>query len=145
MEFPVMGRKTFAVLLAAPLLVGVAASAHASVTVASPVTGSTYATGQDMKIIWSQLPGDPGGPMQIQLMEGSPEAPLPFTAPVVPDIDTAAGSFTWTVPANVPPASDYFLQFANVPAGEYNYSGTFSITAATTSGASANAPAATRL
>ena len=129
------GRRTFASLLAAPLLLGIAAvPAHAAVTVNSPAAGSTYTTGQEMNIMWSPLPGDSGGPMQIQLMEGSPDAPLPFTMAITPDIDAAAGSFTWTIPANVPSASDYFLQLANVPAGETAYSGTFTITAATGSG-----------
>ena len=135
-----MGRKMFASLLAVPLLLGVAAApAHAAVTVDSPVAGSTYATGQEMNISWSVLPGDSGGPIQIQLMEGSPEAPLPFTMTVTPDIDTAAGSFTWTIPASVPPASDYFLQLANTSAAETAYSGTFTITAATGSGSGGGA------
>ena len=86
-----------------------------------------------MSITWSPQPGDAGGPMQIQLMEGSPEAPLPFSMTVTPDVDTAAGSFTWTIPAGVPTASDYFLQLANVP--ETAYSGTFTITSATGSNA----------
>ena len=81
-----------------------------------------------MSITWSPQPGDAGGPMQIQLMEGSPEAPLPFSMTVTPDVDTAAGSFTWTIPAGVPSASDYFLQLSEVP--DIAYSGTFAITAA---------------
>ena len=125
-----MGRKTFASLLAAPLLLVVAATpAYAAVTVDSPVAGSTYATGQGMNIAWSPLPGDSGGPMQIQLMEGSPEAPLPFAVTVTPDVDTAAGSFTWTIPASVPSASDYFLQLGSAP--DIAYSGTFTVTTAT--------------
>ena len=77
--------------------------------------------------------------MQIQLMEGSPEAPLPFSMTVTPDVDTAAGSFTWTIPAGVPSASDYFLQLANASAAETAYSGTFTITAATDSGSGGGA------
>ena len=84
-----------------------------------------------MSITWSPQVGGSDGPIRIALMEGSPEVPLPFTMMVTPDVDSAAGSFTWTIPATVPSASDYFLQVGDQP--DVAYSGTFTIVPATSS------------
>ena len=94
-------------------------------TINSPVAGASYKKGSVLKIIWSAQAGGGTGEAAIYLKEGTPEAPLPFSLSITPDIDLAAGSFDWSVPKNIPSARDYFIEIG-VP-GDLDYSGKFTI------------------
>ena len=48
-----------------------------------------------------------------------------MVAPIA-TVDGASGSYDWTIPANLPPASDYSLALGSAP--DIAYSGEFTIT-----------------
>lgn len=85
-----------------------------------------------MKIIWSPQAGDLQGETQISLDQGVPNNQMFEVVMVVtPDIDTAAGSFVWTIPASLPAGSNYVIQVGTPQTVEtVGYSNPFTINSA---------------
>ncbi|KNE64902.1 hypothetical protein AMAG_10568 [Allomyces macrogynus ATCC 38327] len=120
-----------------PLLLGaliVALAPHvahaAQITFITPT--SPFIAGQSGTITWSYDPAATGaapgalGTLSLTRINGNPNNMTPITT-IAREVDPSAGSFTWTVPADLPNASDYAFQFqwAGAADAATRFSGTF--------------------
>ncbi|KNE54016.1 hypothetical protein AMAG_00011 [Allomyces macrogynus ATCC 38327] len=141
-------------LLLAALLAALAPhAAHAAqITFITPT--APFIAGQSGTITWSYDPAATGAPagalgtLSLTRINGNPNNMTPITT-IAREVDPTSGSFTWSVPADLPNASDYAFQFqwAGAADAATRFSGTFSVTggpsdATTASGGSVAAPTA---
>jgi hypothetical protein len=95
---------SFAVLAAAASLVSAQAAAPvAPVSITSPLTGTVYTAGKQAIISWVS-PNTDSIP-QIVLAQGASTALQPVTT-IATNVSTASGTYTWDIPANLPPATN---------------------------------------
>ncbi|KAJ3359433.1 hypothetical protein GGF32_009359 [Allomyces javanicus] len=151
-----MSARIFSVLplLLAALLAALAphAAYAAQITFITPT--APFIAGQSGTITWSYDAAATGAPagalgtLSLTRINGNPNNMTPITT-IAREVDPTAGSFTWSVPADLPNASDYALQFqwAGASDAATRFSGTFSVTggpsdATTASGGGAVATAA---
>ncbi|ORX91148.1 hypothetical protein K493DRAFT_304281 [Basidiobolus meristosporus CBS 931.73] len=100
----------------------------AGVAITGPL-GNTWPAGSTHIITWTDN-GD-GSPMpatfNIDLMTG-PMTALQLVGPIAPNADSAAGQYSWSIPATIPPGKEYAIRFGSPP--NVAYSPYFEIAAA---------------
>ncbi|MBI1866227.1 MAG: hypothetical protein HYS02_00470, partial [Candidatus Staskawiczbacteria bacterium] len=109
----------------------IVSSTQPSITVLSPNGGETLKQGQTYNITWSSVGSSGSSMVNILLINpgGTPTT-------VASSISTTTGSYTWTVPSNISPASNYkiFVYDPNYATTIFDLSDNyFSIVAPTTS------------
>ncbi|ORX65554.1 hypothetical protein K493DRAFT_248596 [Basidiobolus meristosporus CBS 931.73] len=111
----------------------------AGVAITGPL-GNAWPAGSTHIITWTDN-GD-GSPMpatfNIDLMSG-PLTALQLVGPIAPNTDSAAGQYSWSIPATIPPGKEYAIRFGSPP--NVAYSPYFEITAAGTDGGAGNGAA----
>lgn len=86
---------------------GTAAAPKPPVSITSPLTGTTYTAGQKAILSWVSPTVD--SISQIVLAQGQSTALQPVTT-IATNVTTSSGSYTWDIPANIPPANNCKLQ-----------------------------------
>jgi hypothetical protein len=86
---------------------GTAAAPKPPVSITSPLTGTTYTAGQKAILSWVSPTVD--SISQIVLAQGQSTALQPVTT-IATNVTTSSGSYTWDIPANLPPANNCKLQ-----------------------------------
>lgn len=95
---------SFAILAAAASIVNAQAAAPvAPVSITSPLTGTVYVAGKQAIISWVSPKAD--SIPQIVLAQGASTALQPVTT-IATNVSTASGTYTWDIPANLPPATN---------------------------------------
>lgn len=84
-----------------------AAAPKPPVSITSPLTGTTYTAGQKAILSWVSPAVD--SISQIVLAQGQSTALQPVTT-IATNVTTSSGSYTWDIPANLPPANNCKLQ-----------------------------------
>lgn len=105
------------------------------ISITQPVTGTTLRGGEKLYVEWIESEGKEVTPekMQINLMNGNPNA-AKLIAEVVKDLPYVSGKTNfdqWTIPKDIGPGDDYFLQVFLTEKGGKRivvYSSTFGIT-----------------
>ncbi|ORZ11999.1 hypothetical protein BCR42DRAFT_99243 [Absidia repens] len=111
-------------------------SADNIVSITSPLTGTVYTAGQPALISWidatvSTIPA-------IVIAQGDPNALQPVST-IASNVDASAGSYTWNIPADFAPGTDYALELGTSP--NISFTGLFTIQAGDGSSASSSASA----
>ncbi|KAI8328716.1 Ser-Thr-rich glycosyl-phosphatidyl-inositol-anchored membrane family-domain-containing protein [Chlamydoabsidia padenii] len=101
------------------------------ISVTAPLQGASYKAGEKATISWINPTVD--SISQIVLAKGSSTALQPVTT-IAQNVKASSGSYSWDIPADTPPGSDYAFEFGTSP--DMAYTGQFSITAG--SGSSSN-------
>ncbi|ORX65556.1 hypothetical protein K493DRAFT_364655 [Basidiobolus meristosporus CBS 931.73] len=113
----------------------------AGVAITGPL-GNTWPAGSTHIITWTDN-GD-GSPMpatfNIDLMTG-PMTALQLVGPIAPNADSAAGQYSWSIPATIPPARTYSPYFEIAAAGADGGAGGGAATSATKPAAGSTATA----
>lgn len=73
------------------------------VSITSPLTGTVYTAGQKAILSWVSPSVD--SISQIVLAQGQSTALQPVTT-IAANVTTAGGSYTWDIPADIPPAKN---------------------------------------
>ncbi|CAO3576207.1 unnamed protein product [Absidia cylindrospora] len=99
-------------------------SADNIVSITSPLTGTVYTAGQPALISWidatvSTIPA-------IVIAQGDPNALQPVST-IASNVDASAGSYTWNIPADFAPGTDYALELGTSP--NISFTGLFTIQA----------------
>ncbi|KAL1916429.1 uncharacterized protein VTP21DRAFT_5620 [Calcarisporiella thermophila] len=102
----------FALAQLASAQVPPAAPAPQCPSITNPVDGTAWKLGDKGVINW--IPGGNAQKVTIKLRKGLASA-MQEVAVINPSIDNNAKTFTWNVPANLPPGSDYALEIGNAP------------------------------
>ncbi|KAI8335834.1 hypothetical protein BC941DRAFT_429522 [Chlamydoabsidia padenii] len=94
------------------------------VSITSPLTGTVYTAGKPAIISWIQPTVDtiPA----IVIAQGNPNA-LQIVQTIANNVDATAGSYTWNIPADFAPGSDYALELGVSP--NISFTGLFTIQA----------------
>jgi len=97
------------------------------ITVTSPNGGEIWQLGSTHTITWNWTgqPVSPGVDVQIYLNSQNGAYPGTFLiTPTTPIGANGSGSFTWTVPNNVPPSNSYTISVSAFTASNNNFIGT---------------------
>ncbi|KAL1928079.1 hypothetical protein VTP01DRAFT_2995 [Rhizomucor pusillus] len=106
-------------------------------SVTAPLTGTVYTAGQDAIITWINPTVQTIS--QIVLAQGSATALQPVSV-IATNVDASKGSYTWKIPADTAPGSDYALEFGTSP--NLAYTGQFTIKAGSGSSNSSSSASA---
>ncbi|GAB5589946.1 hypothetical protein Unana1_04846 [Umbelopsis nana] len=128
--------KSIIAAIAALAVAAVSAQTTPPVSITSPLTGTVYTAGGQALITWTS-PSTQTLP-QIQLAKGPANALQPV-GQVASNVQTSDGKYTWTIPANTPPGTDYAFELGTSP--NIAYSGFFTIKAGSGGSGSSNSSA----
>ncbi|KAG2233934.1 Ser-Thr-rich glycosyl-phosphatidyl-inositol-anchored membrane family-domain-containing protein [Thamnidium elegans] len=95
------------------------------VYITAPLTGATYTAGSTIQIRWINPVADTI--TQIVLAKGLSTNIQPVST-IASNIATSTGSYSWTIPADLPAGSDYAFALGTSP--DVSYTGQFTINAA---------------
>ncbi|KAI9489754.1 Ser-Thr-rich glycosyl-phosphatidyl-inositol-anchored membrane family-domain-containing protein [Zychaea mexicana] len=104
--------KSIVAAIAALAVASVSAQQANIVSITSPLEGTTYTAGQEATISWINPTVDTIS--KIVLAKGSATALQPV-ADVASNVDAKAGSYKWTVPADIAPGNDYAFELGQSP------------------------------
>lgn len=95
------------------------------VYITAPLTGATYTAGSTVQIRWINPVADTI--TQIVLAKGISTNIQPVST-IASNVATSAGSYSWTIPADLPAGNDYAFALGTSP--DVAYTGQFTINAA---------------
>ncbi|KAK9704493.1 hypothetical protein K7432_010162 [Basidiobolus ranarum] len=118
-----------------------ATSVVADYSITGPVEGTEWKAGSKVTITWITDSNQPATPAKIDLdlMSGIPSQ-LQLKTTIASGVDSSAGKYEWTVPADVAGGTDYTVRAGN--GGEVKYSHYFGVTQGQTTPSSASSVAA---
>ncbi|ORX50116.1 hypothetical protein DM01DRAFT_1409129 [Hesseltinella vesiculosa] len=115
----------------AALAASAVVNADGILSVTAPLTGASYQAGSTAIVSW--VNPSVTTITQIVLAQGQSTALQPVKA-IATNVTASSGSYTWNIPSDTPPGTNYALEFGTSP--NMSFSGQFSITAG--SGGSSN-------
>ncbi|ORY99942.1 Ser-Thr-rich glycosyl-phosphatidyl-inositol-anchored membrane family-domain-containing protein [Syncephalastrum racemosum] len=125
-------------IIAAIAALAAVASAQTSIlSVTSPLQGTTWTAGSSATITWINPSVDTIS--KIVLAHGESTA-LQQVQVIAENVSAADGSYTWTVPADLAPGTDYALEFGTSP--DLAYSPQFTIASGSSSGSASGSSSA---
>ncbi|CAO3628046.1 unnamed protein product [Cunninghamella blakesleeana] len=115
--------KLSAIVAAAFIGLVSAQAAPPIISVTSPLIGTSYKAGSQAIITWINPTVETIS--AIVLAKGSSTALQPVSQ-IAQNVDAKAGTYTWNIPADITPGSDYAFEFGTSP--NIAFTGHFSIT-----------------
>jgi hypothetical protein len=110
------------IILLISFIVYIAAQTTPPISITSPLTGTIYTSGISTSITW--INPTVSTLSEIQLVQGPADA-LQEVMLVASNISTSSGSYTWIIPKNIAPGTNYALSLGSSP--NIAYSGFFTI------------------